>query len=221
MKTNAYIAFGFAFLLALGGAAAVLWRTPASEPAARTAQAVELEQPAAVTASERLRREQELEGLRQQVSRINADLQRVRTTVSNATGVPENADSTAPLSREEEEQRWLEHVKSVDRAFRDEPLRAGWSGEMAQKIREVAATDALTTDLVVDVQCRSRTCKLELANVDPRRGEPGVALIIRKFSTELQNAAIAHDGNLESPKASALYLSQASAEDSVPLVARR
>ena len=219
MKTSAY--FAFAFVLALGGVAAVLWRTPRSEPTARAVQPVELENAAAVTASERLRSERELEGLRQQVSRINADLQRVRTTVSNATGVPANVDSTAPLSREEEEQRWLEHVKSVDRAFRDEPLRADWSGQMADKIREVASADALTADLVVDVQCRSRTCKLELAKVEPRRSEAGVAVMIRKFSSELQNAAIAHDGNLESPKASALYLSQASAEDNVPLVARR
>src|SRR3954464_14035110 len=122
MKTSAYVAF--AFMLALGGLSAVLWRSPQSSPSPRAVQTAALEPPV-VVADERIRNEQELEGLRQQVSRINADLQRVRTTVTNATGVPANADSVAPLSREEEEQRGIEHVQSIDRASRDEPLRPG------------------------------------------------------------------------------------------------
>ena len=144
----------------------------------------------------------------------------MRPTV-NATGVPANAEPAAQLSREEEEQRWLDHVQVLDRAFRDEPLKANWSQEMNDKILAEVTSDEVTAGLVVDVQYRSRTCKLELADVDPQRSEPGVARMIEKFSGELQNAAIAHNGDLSAPKASALYLSQARPEDSVPLVARR
>jgi hypothetical protein len=125
------------------------------------------------------------------------------------------------LSREEEEQRWLAHVQTIDRAFRDEPLKPGWSREMSEQMLAAVSSDELTAGLVVDVQFRSRTCKLELADVEPRRAERGVAHMIEKFSLELQNAAVGHNGDLAAPKVTALYLSQARPEDSVPLVARR
>ena len=181
---------------------------------------MEVERPVE-SASERLRRDQELEGLRLQVNRLSADLNRVQATVSNVTGVPANIDPPPILSREEDEQRWLDHVQTIDRGFRDEPLSADWAREMSQKILTEVSSDPHTAGLVVDVHCRSRTCKLELANTDSRRTERGVRLMIEKFSMDLQTAVIGHDGDLAAPKASTLYLSKARPEDSVPLMERR
>jgi len=220
MKLRSFISAA-SITVALGSAAALLLRLPSSAPgSALQARSVERPSPSS-DSSEGTRREQELEGLRQQVSRLAVDLQRVRTTVSNTSGLPVNADSVAPLSNEEQEQNWLAHVQTLDRAFRDEPIDGDWSQPMLQKIQREVASNGLTAGLVVDVQCRSRTCKLELAPAEPRRLEQAVNRMIQTLSADLQNAAIGHDGDLASPKPTALYLSRALPEDSVPLVARR
>ena len=220
MKLRSYI-WASSFTVVLAGAGALLLRLPSSAPVPALPAGSVARAPSSSDSSERARREQELESLRQQVSRLAVDLQRVRTTVSNTSGLPVNADSVAPLSNEEQEQNWLAHVQTLDRAFRDEPIDGDWSQPMLQKIQREVASNGLTAGLVVDVQCRSRTCKLELAPAEPRRLEQAVNRMIQTLSADLQNAAIGHDGDLASPKPTALYLSRALPEDSVPLVARR
>jgi len=212
-----------ALALSASAAAIAFWPTPQLPPDRVRPHPVEVEEPAP-QANERLqnaRESEELRNLRQQVGRMYVDLQRLRNTVSDATGIPANVDTSNPLSREEEEQRWLDHVQALDRAFRDEPLKDGWAQEMTDEIRAEVSHDPLVDGLVVDVHCRSTTCKLELADADPRKSDRAIEHVIHKFSAELQNASIAHNGDLTNPKPTALYLSKARPEDSVPLVARR
>jgi len=164
---------------------------------------------------------EEVRKLRNQVNQLNVDVQRLRNTVADATGAAADGEPTVALSPEEQEQRWLDHVQLLDRAFRDEPLEEGWSRQMTDQIRAELSQDELAAGSVVDVDCRSTTCKLQLADLVTPRGEAAIQRLIIKFSGALQNAAIAHDGDLTSPKPTALYLSKARPEDSVPLVARR
>lgn len=209
--------------LVASGAAFAEWRAPRTAPQRASERTVELELAKGRSSEHSLSgaESEEVRLLRNQVNQLNVEVQRLRNTVSDTTGVPVGVDPPAVLSREEEEQRWLDHVQTLDRAFRDEPLADGWSREMADEIRAQLAHDQVAAGLVVDVECHSTTCKLELADLEPQRGERAIQQVVHKFSGVLQNAVIAHDGDLTSPKPTALYLSKERPEDSVPLVARR
>lgn len=220
MTTIGYASFAAA--LVASGAAFVAWHTPRPALHRVSERSAELEVPSTHRSDHESSSAQseEVRLLRNQVNQLNVEIQRLKSTVSDATGVPGGVEPAALLSREEEEQRWLDHVQALDRAFRDEPLTDGWSREMADEIRAQLAHDEVAADLVVDVECHSTTCKLELADLEPPRGERAIQQVVHKFSGVLQNATIAHDGDLTSPKPTALYLSRERPEDSVPLVAR-
>jgi hypothetical protein len=218
MKLAKYL-WGLLVVVALAGGAMLLLRASRDAQSSRA-----LPRPSSLAGPAVAGSQRELDALRQQVSRLDAEVRGVRSAVRESPGDPpgvEPAASAAPLSSEEQEEHWLAHVKEVDEAFRREPLNAGWAAEMTQKVRAKIAGSALTAGLVLDVECRSQSCKVDLGDSDARRLDRAAGYLIQELSSDLQNAAIGHNGDLTAPKPSALYLSQARPEDSVPAVARQ
>lgn len=164
----------------------------------------------------------ELDAVRQELSALRAELGTLRTVerarVEAAPAPERTVEAPTPA---EQEQRFVNYMTEFDQRFRDEPRDHTWADATADEIRRVLASGAVSPGIVTDVDCRSRTCKLELADAD--RGVLGKTIdgLVQEFAATLPNARVAHDGDLERPKPTALYFTRESPEDSVPAVARK
>jgi hypothetical protein len=157
----------------------------------------------------------ELSALRAEMAALHEENQRA---LRRQAPTPQAAE---PLSPEAQEQRFLAHVAQVEQSFRDEPRDHAWSESMVGQIRAAATSEGVPAGFVQDIDCRTRTCKLELAPLEPRAQEPAVEALILKLAADLPHATMGHDGNLTAPKLNALYLALPSPDDYLPPVARQ
>lgn len=164
----------------------------------------------------------ELDAVRQELSALRAELGTLRTAErARAQSAPAPERTVEAPTPAEQEQRFVNFMADFDQRFRDEPRDHAWADAAADEINRVLASGAVSPGIVTDVDCRSRTCKLELADADRSVLAKTIDELVQAFAQTLPNARVAHDGDLERPKPTALYFTRESAEDSVPAVARK
>jgi hypothetical protein len=169
----------------------------------------------------------DLENVKQQLARLQAEVSAARAQASSAqtpTVVAEPSAEAPPdqPSLEEQELAWQQHTAELGRAFQQEPTNREWASAMRDKISTAAARlDKGDASLVRDIECRSRTCKLELKDGGTVPLGRAVMRLIHELGPDLPNATIAHNGDLTEPKPSAVFLAVANPDDDTPLVARK
>jgi len=120
------------------------------------------------TADENL--EQELVTLRQQVTRLGAELTAVRrqldssgASVGNTSPSSSDAEIDEAEARAQEQQEWQERIASTEWSFRQEPVEAAWAAHATEKIHQAYEREELADFPVQAVECRSTRCRVEVA----------------------------------------------------------
>jgi hypothetical protein len=222
MPASKYAAIGILLVLAAGVVLARWLHAPHADDWRRAREPVAVRAVDSPLASVEAARQ--LAEVRQELSRLRAE---VRTLSHDDRAAPLAAASNSappsaePLSREEQELRFVNYMAAFDRTFHDEPRDHAWAETTGDAIRAVAASEQMPPDLVADIDCRSRTCKVELVDADARSLDKGIDLLIHELAQTLPNARIGHDGDVKNPKPVAVYFTRASPEDSIPAVARQ
>jgi len=163
----------------------------------------------------------ELARLRGDVGAVQAEAALARLAKSEPSAAPPLPTATPP-SREEQEVSWRAHTAEVNQAFEREPANPGWAAAMQTKIASaVAAVAQIAPNLAKNVECRSRTCKVELNDAARVPRERALSRLVHELGSELPNVTFGHEGDLSDPKVSCLYFSLADPQDDTPLVARQ
>jgi len=62
-------------------------------------------------------------------------------------------------------------MEVFEATFRREPADSRWASEAAVAVQEALASDEIVQNLLLDIECRSYTCRVEMADDGDRRGE--------------------------------------------------
>jgi hypothetical protein len=128
-------------------------RPPVAAPAAESAQVGELRQ--------------EMFRLRHQVA---SQEMRMAADPANAKVAPDNG----PEARAEAERKRKEYVAGIDAGFRKEARDPQWAAATTSTVQSALAADDGLRASVRGVECRSQTCRIEIA--DDGSGKLGKAL---------------------------------------------
>ena len=92
---------------------------------------------------------------------------------------------TDPEARAEQERKYREYMASVDAAFRNEATDPRWSSATSSVVQTALTADSDLRPLARGVECRSRTCRVEIA--DDGSGKLGklLPMLAQKVGREL------------------------------------
>jgi hypothetical protein len=95
---------------------------------------------------------------------------------------------TDPEARAESERARHEAIAGVDAAFRGEAMDPRWSATASSTIQTAFASDDKLRPLARGVECRSRTCRVEIADDGSAELNKGLPEIAMRVGRELPNA---------------------------------
>lgn len=101
----------------------------------------------------------------------------------------------------------LEHTEALDRAFAAEPQNPEWAAAAGQLVEGMLASDGDLLDRVHHLECRARTCRLELEVDETGEMQKSLMGLLHDLGTEFPSVTV---GSLEPGDGSAatvLYLS--------------
>jgi hypothetical protein len=140
---------------------------------------------------------QKVAELHAQIIALNAQLlaeKAVGPKVPQAKAVDGTRNRSTPTDE------WRDHVETVEDDFRHEPIDATWSfGATSSLQATISSSEAMRSSPKRDVECRSRTCRVEIA--DDGSGQamqamPALAMELQKtFPSQLSNRVDDGKGN--------------------------
>ena len=158
----------------------------------------------------------ELAELRQQLARLEARL-RTREQGTAAPGLPPPAPEapaaagdprTDPETRAEAQRRQREYVAGVDAEFRNEATDPRWSSATSSVIQAAIADDHDLRALVRGVECRSRTCRVEIADDGSGTSSKSVPMLAHQVGRDLPSVVFDRVENDRGGATVVLYLSR-------------
>ena len=81
-----------------------------------------------------------------------------------AAFAPTQTEPPSPEARAEDERRYREFVAGIEAKFRDELRDPQWSAATAAAVQTALASDSDLRPLARGVECRSQTCRVEIAD---------------------------------------------------------
>jgi len=115
------------------------------------------------------------EALLRQLAALRAEVDELRknkapTTADLAPAMADPERKAAPVDEKElERQReeWHGRIAEVEAAFQEEARDPSWSSQVRQSVQQVFKEDRTLSERLQKVECRSRTCRLELSDDGP------------------------------------------------------
>jgi hypothetical protein len=159
-----------------------------------------------------------LTALGKEVSQLRADLTALRAElqtkhlaqVSSAKVSEQDAAKDAQASTEirvKEEERLQKQGEALEAGFRQQTTDPDWSTKAKGLIQEALASDKVDSKNIIDVECRTSMCRVELAN-DTNSNAPRIAEFPMKISEELPNILVNQTNESDGSTTTVLYLSK-------------
>lgn len=108
----------------------------------------------------------------------------------------------------EAEARRQARLVAIETAFRGEATDGAWSASAAATVREASRSAGLPDGVVRSVDCRSRTCRVELAEGDSPEVAKALPLFFMAAGTALPSATVAQVEGAAAEALSLVYLSR-------------
>jgi hypothetical protein len=175
----------------------------------------------AVAGSDRLAETQheEMTALREEVARLRAEVtavqQWIRTQGRATTGVapgrvedPAKNSRTDSAAQAETERERQKHMEVVEASFRHEPADPRWSFEAEGAVQEALASDEIVQNTLLGLECRSHTCRLELASDDTGELAEVMPLFLEQLGQTLPNVTVNYVDDGGRGKIMILYMSR-------------
>jgi hypothetical protein len=159
-----------------------------------------------------------LTALGKEVSQLRADLTALRAElqtkhlaqVSSAKVSEQDAAKDAQALTEirvKEEERLQKQGEALEAGFRQQTTDPDWSTKAKGLIQEALASDKVDSKNIIDVECRTSMCRVELAN-DTNSNAPRIAEFPMKISEELPNILVNQTNESDGSTTTVLYLSK-------------
>jgi hypothetical protein len=133
----------------------------------------------------------ELAELRREVAHLRVEMwnQRDRPPLPGRDHAPQDPATAKdrradPEARAESERRYQAYVAGLETAFRSEPTDPRWSAATSSVVHRALAEDAALRSRAREVECRSRTCRVELADA----GSGDLSKVIPMFTQRVGQA---------------------------------
>jgi hypothetical protein len=175
---------------------------PAKAHAASESEMGALERPA-----ERPNDSAELAELRHQVAKLGAQVEALRAPAPPAAVKPEEApDPTDPQAEARVREERRAHIADLEAQFVAEPRDAGWSSTTHHAIVEALDANELR-DAAASMDCRTHTCRVEVADRGPETN--GMLLrAARQVGSTLPTVEWDHVDHGNGRRSKVLYLSR-------------
>ena len=159
-----------------------------------------------------------LTALGKEVSQLRADLTSLRAElqtkhlaqVSSAKVSEQDAAKDAQALSEirvKEEEHLQKQGEALEAGFRQQTTDPDWSTKAKGLIQEALASDKVDSKNIIDVECRTSMCRVELAN-DANSNAPRIAEFPMKISEELPNILVNQTNESDGSTTTVLYLSK-------------
>jgi hypothetical protein len=158
-----------------------------------------------------------LTALGKEVARLRADVLALRAGLqaqqsklarSSKHSVQDQAKDIQTLTkmRAKEEERIQEQGEVLEAGFRGQTTDPNWSAKTKKLIQNALASDKVAVKDIIDVECRSSMCRVELANEGTNQA-PKIAEFPMKISEELPNIMVNQTDESDGSSTTILYLS--------------
>ncbi len=132
--------------------------------------------------------QQEVALLRKEVAALQRQLHLLQNTVPSGTA--ESSDMPLvqgldPLARAAAERGRQEQMAIVEADFQREPLDRAWALQTAGTVQEVLTSDPLGQSAIQHVECRSHTCRVELATAESGELNKALPLLLQQLAPTL------------------------------------
>lgn len=133
-----------------------------------------------------------------------------------AASVPPQTEPPTPEARAEDERRHREFVAGVEAKFRDEPHDPQWAAATAAAVQTALASDNDLRPLARGLECRSQTCRVEIA--DDGSGKVGklLPLFAQQVGQSLPSMTADHVEDASGAATLVLYMSRSVETASAP-----
>ena len=135
--------------------------------------------------------------------------QRVATVVT-----PGRADDSArelrndPAARAAAERERQQQMEVVETNFRQEAADARWSFEAEGVVQTILASDEIVQNTLLGLECRSQTCRVELADDDTGELAKALPLLLQQLGQTLPSATANYVDDGNGGKIMILYMSR-------------
>jgi hypothetical protein len=156
--------------------------------------------------------------LERQLSSLTGQIEAARARAPNeppVDGAEPDTDNAAPNGQTAEPQtqaqakaQYRQHMHEVDAAFLDEPRDPSWSANTSELIQRAFADDGVPGGLVRNVECRSRTCRVELEDDGSGQLGKSLPLFAQQVGQVLPNISADHVDEPDGRTITVLYMSQ-------------
>jgi hypothetical protein len=155
----------------------------------------------------------ELAALRHEVALLKAEVraQEQRPAESAKVDAPERAPDEQgrdPEARAEAARKRGEYMARVDAAFREEPTDTQWSSVAAAAIHGAITGDNDLRALAREPECRSRTCRLELADDGSSKLSRVLPVFLNQLGQELPSVVADRVVDASGTMTTVLYMSR-------------
>jgi hypothetical protein len=160
--------------------------------------------------------------LRQEVTLLKREvsaLQQVHEQWQAATGAaPGSAADSATdprndaAARAEAERAWQEQMAVLEASFRQEPVDRHWSFKATGAVQEALASKETVQTALQNLECRSQTCRMELAEDDTGELQKSMPLFLMELGETVSSVTANHIDDGAGGTTTILYLSRGADE---------
>jgi hypothetical protein len=139
--------------------------------------------------------------LEKQVALLRQDVAALRAEVASGASAAQAGRHPSPLAD-------AAQMATAEAAFRGETVDPDWSGAMADSVRAIVAQVDREHVPPHSVECRSRSCRVELAAGSGPRTEVDLAPVLERFAQTLPRATAGQVDAADGRRVTVVYLSR-------------
>jgi hypothetical protein len=151
---------------------------------------------------------QEMARLRHQVSTQEQRLAAVDPAKLEASDSVARDPRTDPDMRAEQDRKYREYLASLDTAFRKESRDPQWSTTTSSVVQTALVADNDLRSLARGVECRSHTCRVELADDSSGKLDKILPMFAQQVSQSLPSVIANHGEDTSGAATMVLYMSR-------------
>lgn len=158
--------------------------------------------------------------LRREVSAVQRQIHVQRRAATVVTSAREDAPApdprTEPAARAPAEHTRQQQIAMLEANFQHEPADPRWSSEAAGAVQAALASDDTVQNLLLSLDCRSHTCRVELAEDDTGELTKALPMLLQQMAPTLPSGTAHYVDARGGGKAMILYLSREAPEPPPP-----
>jgi hypothetical protein len=121
---------------------------------------------------------------------------------------PASDPRTDPAARAEAERERQKYVEVVETNFRQEAADPRWSFEAEGSVQAALASDETVQNTLLGLECRSQTCRVELADDDTGELAEAMPLLLQQLGQTFPRATANYSDDGHGGKIMILYMSR-------------